>query len=241
MRYRVGVLVVLVIGCGPSVAGEDGGGDGSGDSSSTSSTTSGVTASTTGAPSSDATTSTTSVPTDESSIDSGADSWDFGGLDTGDDPPPDPPRGCDLPDNPNSDVSGSSYFGEATFTAAAFADTGGGKCPLAYQVVLGSDPAALAAGVAMFENGGFPGALVIELVIPDGGAAPGEWSGSMIHYSDDLNAISDVTANVMIVPDYHSPQPLLQFEVTALDPEWTMSGQVTAHYCDEVAGGACGA
>jgi hypothetical protein len=240
MRYRVGVLVALVIGCGPSVAGEDGGGDGSGDSGGTSSTTGGATASTTSASlGSDAT--TTSMPSDESSSESGAPAFDVGVLDTGEDPPPDPPRGCDLPDNPNSDVSGSSTFGEATFTAAAFANTGGGKCPHAYQVVLGSDPAALAAGVAMFANGGFPGALVVELDIPDGGAAPGEWSGSMVHYSDDQAAISEVSATVTIVPDYHSPQPLLQFDVTALDPTWTMSGQVTAHYCDEVAGGACGA
>lgn len=239
MRYRVGVLVAFVIGCGPTVAGEDGGGDGSGDGGSTSSTTSGATASTTGAPSSDAT-STTSMPSDESSIDSGGVTFDVGVLDTGDDPPPDPPRGCDLPDNPNSDVSGSSPVGEGTFTAAAFANWGGGKCPTTYRVVLAADPAALAAGVAMFDSGGFPGALAVQLTIPEGGPEPGEWSAELIFYGDEA-AFSNATANVMIVPDYHSPQPLLQLDITALDPEWTISGHITAHYCDEVAGGACGA
>ncbi|HWB80032.1 MAG TPA: hypothetical protein VG755_33940 [Nannocystaceae bacterium] len=242
MRVRLLGLAVVVLACGPTVGTPHDDGGGSGESGATTTTTSGATISTTsGPPSSDATTSTTSVPTDESSIDSGADTFDVGVLDTGDDPPPDPPRGCDLPDNPNSDVSGTTLFGEATFTAAAFANTGGGKCPHAFRVVLASDPDALAAGVAMFDNGGFPGALVVELVIPDGEPTPGEWSGAMMHYENGQSAISDVTADVMIVPDYHSPQPLLQFDVVALDPEWTMGGHVTAHYCDEVAGGACGA
>ena len=241
MRGCVGSWVALVLACGPSVASEDGGADGSGDSGGTSSGVGSATASTsagsTGADTGSTMPGTTS--SDDGSVDTGVVSFDVGAIETGD-PPPEPPRGCDRPDNPNADVSGTTPAGERTYTAAVFAEGGGGKCPQVFEVALAADPAALAAGLAVFVNGGFPGELAVDLVIPAEGVSPGEWEAS-VRLADVPDEPAPASANVMIVPDFHSPAPLLQIEITTLDPAWDLGGMITAHYCDVIATGACGA
>lgn len=160
--------------------------------------------------------------------------------DTGDASTGEPEPLCEVPQQANADVSGMTSEGEGAFTAAVFAEAGGGKCPEGLRIVLGETPEHLASVIDGIERDGFAGALVIDLVIPEEGLVPGEWIGEM--WTGAPHVFAPVVATVMVVPDFDSPAPLFELEVAAVDdPAWTMAGPVAAHYCGDVMGGACGA
>jgi hypothetical protein len=238
MQDRLGWIVVLACACGPSVAGEDGGADGSGETAdATSSDASSITAATTTSMSSaDTGTSSSSTTAVDDSTSTTLVLPDVGDSATTDDTSG-LPSGCDPPDNPNSEVSGTTPDGEQTYLAAVFAQVGGGKCSLVYVIVLASDPDALAAGLDGYTGSGFPGELVVSLVIPDD-PAPGEWQATVGGSpGEEVPAV----ANVTVVPNFQSPAPLLQLELSVVGRQWNLSGMIAAHYCDVIEWGPCGA
>lgn len=239
MQDRLGWIVVLACACGPSVAGEDGGANGSGETGdATSSDASSVTAATTTSMPSDTGTSSSSTTAVDDSTSTTLVLPDVGDTATTDDTSG-PPRGCDPPDNPNSEVSGTTPDGEQTYLAAVFAQVGGGKCAHVYELALAADPAALTTGLDAYEQPGFAGELVVSLVIPDD-PAPGEWAATVRRGDQPVEEIPAV-ANVTVVPNFQSPAPLLQLELSVVAREWNLSGTIAAHYCDVIEWGPCGA
>lgn len=240
MRRWFARLVVLTLGCGPSVqTSGSGGADDSGGDTSTGTTGGSQSASSNGSTGVMSEVSTLPDDDDDDGVppvmidlafpdDSGASS------DTGA-----PPLSCELPQQPNSELSGMTPDGARSFTASAFAEAGGGKCPNVLRIVAADDPEALAAVVDGLDRNGFVDVLVIEIVIPDEGLVPGEWSGEM--WLGAPHVSSPATAMVTVVPDFDSPAPLLALDVEALDPAWSIVGSVVAHYCGDLIGGVCGA
>jgi hypothetical protein len=125
---------------------------------------------------------------------------------------------------------------------AVFAESGGGKCPDSYRVVLAADPAALAAEIDRY-GAGEPPIDVIELYLrlPLAPLEPGTWDdGELLHYRDGQALhVLDVTFEVTSVTAIDDRDPHVEASFTFIDDDVMFEGSFFAPYCDTVIGSAC--
>ncbi|MBL8945245.1 MAG: hypothetical protein JNK45_18915 [Myxococcales bacterium] len=147
-----------------------------------------------------------------------------------------PPDTCELPVRPNAEITGTGAFVDLSLRAATFARSGGGKCPVSFDVTVAPDTDALSAFV---ELGTPPGALLrIDLILPDGALAPGTWE-AFFRVNDDMSAYGSVEVTAITTLD--APVPLVEGSFVIDLGDGSIAGSFSAHYCDLLEGGTCGA
>ena len=234
-------VALSLLACGPSSGESESGSAGAEDTGGGSTSDSGGTS--TVAASSDeddgGTTGSVSTSSNDDAVDTGVSS-DVSGSDTstGELPPI-----CTMPDRPNADVFGTTSLGDVAMTAAVFAESGGGKCPDAYRVVLAADPAALADEIGRYEAGEPPIDVIelyLRLPLP---LEPGTWDeGELLHYREGMALHAfDITFEVTSVTAIDDPAAHVEASFTFTDDDVMFEGSFSAPYCDSVTGSACGA
>jgi hypothetical protein len=236
-------VALSLLACGPSSGESESGSAGAEDTSEEGGSTSDGGGTSTVAASSEEDGGTTGVGS-TSSTDDAVDTSGSSDVSGGDTSTGEPPPICTMPDRPNADVFGTTSLGDVAMTAAVFAESGGGKCPDAYRVVLAADPAALADEIGRYEAGEPPiDVLELYLRLPLAPLEPGTWDeGELLHYRDGqaLHAF-DVTFEVTSVTAIDDPAAHVEASFMIVDDDFMFEGSFLAPYCDSVAGSACGA